>query len=127
MSTADRKTAARLGLGSHLEESLVAQLRLAGLPAPVREHRFALAAGRQYRFDLAWPAAMVAAEVEGGVYARTPGRHNRGAGFREDCVKYNLAAELGWRVVRFEDRLIQSGEALATLARLLAPKEATGA
>jgi hypothetical protein len=40
---------------------IVGQLRMAGLPDPVEEYRFA--PPRRWRFDLAWPERMLAVEV----------------------------------------------------------------
>jgi very-short-patch-repair endonuclease len=58
------------------------------------------AAGLQdWRFDIAWPSMGLAVELEGGTW--TGGRHTRGAGFAEDCRKYNAAQLLGWLVLRF--------------------------
>ena len=81
-----------------------------GLPSPLREHRFC---DRKWRFDLAWPAQMVAVEVDGGAFSG--GRHTRGEGFRRDCEKVSVAASLGWRVLRVMPEHIRSGEALAWL------------
>ena len=67
-----------------------------GVPPPVSEHKFHPA--RKWRFDFAWPEVRLALEVEGGVW--TGGRHTRGAGFLKDIEKYNVAACLGWRVLR---------------------------
>lgn len=83
--------------GSVLERKFAAAWRMAGGPEPVREHRFA--AGRRFRFDFCWPDKMVAVELEGGIW--TGGGHTRGAGYRENCEKYNLAAIQGWRVLRY--------------------------
>ncbi len=94
-------------------------------PYPKRQHYFH--PRRKWRFDFAWEAERVAVEVEGGVFSvpvtcdscgrhvhrknkRTErmervyaamGRHTRGAGFHDDCDKYNAAAVLGWRVLRY--------------------------
>lgn len=103
---------------SKLEDDLVRTLSMAGVPEPIREHRFAKEAmGRQWRFDLCWPDAMLAVEVDGGAYSG--GRHTRGAGFEGDCDKGNAAVELGWRVLHFTGKHIRSGEALATIERVL--------
>lgn len=101
------------------EEELQHQIRITGLPDPEREFRFAKP--RRYRADFAWPAQKILAEVEGGIY--TGGRHTRGKGYEEDCRKYNLAVELGWRVLRFTPKDIQDGRAIATLETLLARAE----
>jgi hypothetical protein len=100
---------------SALEETLLWQLKAAKIPAPEREVR--VTNGRRWRFDFAWPALMVAAEVEGGVWTR--GRHLRGRGFEADCFKYGEAAILGWRVIRVTSSMIRGGEALDLIARAL--------
>ena len=91
-----------------LEETLAFEIHSIGLPDPQREFKFHPT--RKWRFDFCWPEHMLAAEVEGGIYSG--GRHVRGAGYAEDCVKYNEAALLGWRVLRFTGSMINSGEAL---------------
>lgn len=54
---------------------------------------------RRWKFDRAWPDAMVAVELEGGIFTR--GRHTRGKGFHNDCDKYNAAQLAGWVVLRY--------------------------
>lgn len=54
---------------------------------------------RLWRFDFALPADRIGIEIDGGAFSG--GRHSRGAGFREDCIKLNAAAVLGWRILRF--------------------------
>jgi len=93
---------------SNLERTFDTLLRIASrntLPDPEKEFSFAGAIGRKWRFDRAWPAAMVAVELEGGVY--TQGRHTRGAGFESDCEKYNTATAMGWRVFRLTAKMLQ--------------------
>lgn len=90
----------------------------AGFPEPAREHRFA-APDRQWRFDLAWPALMVAFEREGMAPRGQPGRHQRAEGYRRDCEKYNAAARMGWLVVRGTGRMIADGSAAADLLAVL--------
>jgi len=65
-------------------------------PGWEREHSFHW--HRRWRFDYACPAAMIAVEIEGGVW--TGGRHTRGKGFLRDIEKYNEATAMGWRVFR---------------------------
>ena len=86
-----------------------------GLPEPQREFRFD--GRRRWRFDFAWPDAMVAVECEGGVW--TQGRHTRGAGFVKDLEKYNAAVVAGWAVLRFTPQQIQSGEAVEIVKGVL--------
>jgi len=73
-----------------------------------REYRFS--PPRRWRFDFAYPARMLAVEVDGGTWVQ--GRHNRGAGMKADAEKMNAAALAGWRVLRFTREHIKSGEAL---------------
>lgn len=70
-----------------------------GLPYPAFEYKFC--AGRKYAFDLAYPNIKLGIEIDGSVFAM--GRHTRGTGFIGDCRKLNLAARLGWTVLRYAD------------------------
>ena len=81
------------------------------IPEPEREYQFA--PPRRWRFDFAFPGLMLAIEVEGGTWVS--GRHNRGLGFERDCIKYNKATLLGWRVLRFTRGMIDDGTALEHL------------
>ena len=93
---------------SDLELEFLSQVRLAGLPEPEREYRFHPT--RRWKFDFCWPSKMVAVELEGGTW--TGGRHTRPIGFEQDCEKYNEAAIMGWKVLRFTANMVRSGEAL---------------
>jgi len=95
---------------------LAFQVRAVGLSTPVLEHRFA--PPRRWRFDLSWPDAMIACEVDGATYAQ--GRHTRGQGVHNDCVKLSTAAVMGWRVLRFDKEMVEDGSAVALLKRVLA-------
>lgn len=101
---------------SSIETILDQQLHLCGFAPFEREYRFD--ATRKWRFDFAWPLRRVAVEVEGGVWAN--GRHTRGKGFIMDCEKYNRAALLGWRVLRYTKEAIQSGAAIRQIEEALA-------
>lgn len=103
------------GTAVALKIDLLAQLRVAGLPAPETEYKFH--SRRKWRLDYAWPGALVAVELDGGTF--TAGRHNRGAGYLADCRKLNEAALAGWRVLRVTTRMVESGEALALVERAL--------
>ncbi len=118
-----------------------------GRPDPETQHHFAKP--RMWRFDFAWPAHRVAVEMEGGIISiavtcnscRKPvmrynkrsrkwqrvwavmGGHTSTDGFIADCEKYNAAAELGWRVLRYtikdlEDRPVQVIEQVVALLKL---------
>ncbi len=128
-----KRSQALLGgpLPSALEAEFALQLRLAGLPRAVTEMEFAGERGfgdgkaRRFRFDFAWPEARLAVEIEGGFARRRDGslrafgRHSRGDGFARDCVKYNTAALLGWRVLRFTGPMVKSGEAMGWVGKAL--------
>ena len=124
-------------MASNLEEMLDMHIRAAKLTDGMeREYRFAaMACGgtgkglrqrladaelQDWRLDFAWPDRHLAVEVEGGVW--TGGRHTRGAGFEEDARKYNVLALLGWRLLRFTSRSIQSGVALQSIEAALQMK-----
>jgi len=103
---------------SALEATFALQLRALGVPEPEREYMFAKKTmGRNWRFDMAWPDLMIAAEIEGGVWSR--GRHTRGVGFVADCEKYNAAAVLGWRVLRIPTPMVEDGSGAETVAEMI--------
>lgn len=87
-----------------------------GLPFET-EYRFE--PPRCWRFDLAWPSLKVAVELEGGKWSS--GRHTRPIGFQNDCVKYNRAVELGWRVLRYtaDDLRKRSDDVLEQVTNVL--------
>ena len=85
--------------GSAAEESFALFLAHHGIAGWVREHHFA--PPRRWRFDFAWPDAMVAVEIEGVTsYGSHIGRHQSAKGFEADAEKYERALELGWTVYR---------------------------
>ena len=68
---------------------------------------------RKWRFDFAWPDIKLAVEVEGR------GRHQSFGGFEADCEKYNAAAILGWRVLRYTPRMVMAGTAINDVLEIL--------
>lgn len=114
---------------SALEETLAMHIKAYKLPAPVRETMFHPI--RMWRFDFAWPDQMIAVEVEGGTESHgrrkkvagkvitMKSRHLTATGFKEDCVKYNEAALLGWKVLRFSGAMVKSGEAIEIIKQAL--------
>jgi very-short-patch-repair endonuclease len=106
-----RKRAKRSGAAAPRRESageaaFAAALRIHqrtgyALPEPVRELVFA--PPRRWRFDFAWPDALVAVEIDGGQWKAGGGRHNTDA----DRDKLNHAAAIGWRVVRFSPQQVE--------------------
>lgn len=88
------------------------------VPAPAREHRFALP--RLWRFDFAWPAQRLALEVQGGIF--TGGRHTQGAALLREHEKLNAAAVLGWRVLFCTPRDVANGNATKLVALAITPE-----
>jgi hypothetical protein len=104
-------------------DGLYWQLRQIGQD-PAREVEFFTVGQRRWKFDFAFMSRRLAIEVEGGswVATNTPGakaRHTAGAGFREDCLKYGVAALQGWTVLRFTVDMIRSGGAIGVIDRVL--------
>ena len=100
---------------SKAEEALAFQVRVAGLPEPVREYRFA--PPRRWRADFAFVDARLLVEVEGGRWVG--GRHNSPTGFARDCEKYAEAVARGWGVLRVTPEMVDSGAALRLIERVL--------
>lgn len=71
----------------------------AGLPRPHSEHQFH--AVRRWQFDYAFPESKIAVEVEGGIWRNGGGAHSHPLNIERDIEKYNAAAMLGWRVLRY--------------------------
>jgi len=74
---------------------------------------------RKWRFDFAliFPYTnYVAIELEGGYFVR--GGHSRGAAQIRDNEKFNEAALLGWKILRFTPQQITKGEAIRFIKRL---------
>ena len=64
---------------------------------------------RRWRFDWADPDLKIAIEVEGVTYfGANIGRHQSATGIENDMEKYNRAIQLGWRVLRFSQRMIKA-------------------
>lgn len=82
-----------------------------GIPKPIPEYQFLIE--RQFRIDYAWPLHLVAMEIEGGIY--TNGRHVRPKGFKQDMFKYNVLAELGWLLLRYEPKKIDFDQIKRTI------------
>ena len=102
---------------SHLEDTLLWQIKAAGLPMPEREYR--AIKGRKFRFDFAWtePNHKLLVEVNGGTY--TQGAHSTGQGIARDYEKANLAVLQGWRVLSFDGKSVKDGTAVDVIRQAL--------
>ena len=94
---------------SSLEAQFAAQIKFMKLPPPVAEHRFH--PKRKWRFDFAWVDIKLAVELQGLLWAGK-GRHQNAANLDNEYTKENEAVLLGWRVLKFSSRQVQSGEAI---------------
>jgi hypothetical protein len=80
--------------------------KLNGLPTPETEFKFHPT--KKWRFDYCFTYYRVAIEVEGGIFSN--GRHVRGIGYARDMEKYNAAALLGYRILRYQPNKIDCAE-----------------
>ena len=88
--------------GSKLESQFLFLWRVAQGPLLEREFRFH--PERKWRADFAHVASRTLIEVEGGIFRRGAGRHNRGAGYAKDAEKYLEAVLAGWTVIRLTEK-----------------------
>lgn len=109
------------------EQEIELGLESRGLDAGMQtQYKFALPQ-RQWRFDFAWPDIKVAVEYEGIVMRKVNGQwqasggHATITGMRDDMIKYNAAAMLGWRVFRYEKELVRKGAIWDDLFKVLVP------
>ena len=89
---------------SRLETKFALYWQSLGGPALEREFRFH--AERKWRADFAHVESRTLVEVEGGIFIKGGGRHNRAAGFIADAEKYLEAFLDGWNVVRLTEAQI---------------------
>jgi len=96
------------------KDKFLRDLHYSGVPAPELEYRFHPT--RKWKFDLCWPAFMVAVEIEGLVYSnrndnQLTGRHVSVTGFKKDIEKYGVAFSMGYNVLRITSADARSGAA----------------
>lgn len=72
---------------------------------------------RNWRADFLITGSKILIEVEGGIWSG--GRHTRGKGFIADMEKYNAAAVMGFKVLRFDTQQVKSGLAIRQIEGLL--------
>lgn len=72
---------------------------------------------RNWRADFLITGTKILIEVEGGIWSG--GRHTRGKGFIADMEKYNAAAILGFKVLRFDTQQVKSGLAIKQIENLV--------
>lgn len=97
---------------SMLEEIVLSRILFSQVGDPVEEYKFHPI--RKWRFDFAFPDKKIAIEAEGGTWVS--GRHSQGSGFNKDAEKYNEAAIMGWKVLRYTRATV--GRIIPDLKRL---------
>ena len=108
---------------SEAADTLLFQLRLAGVPAPTLEYQFH--ENRKWKIDMLWRDANLAVEIDGGNHmaainqrtgkAFAVGRHTTSA----DYEKLNEIVLYGYILLRFTPEIVKSGMALAMIERAL--------
>jgi len=63
-------------------------------------------------------------EIEGGIFMRGGGRHNRGTGYAKDAEKYLEATLAGWTVLRLTGPQLEIGVIERIVAMLNTPRAA---
>lgn len=81
------------------------------------EQEYKFHAERNWRADFLVTGTKILIEVEGGVWSG--GRHTRGKGFIADMEKYNAAAVMGFKVLRFDTQQVKSGLAIKQIENLV--------
>lgn len=109
---------------SELERAFHVQLELVGIRDFETQYKYL--DNRRCKCDFAWPQDHIRliVEVEGGTWLPGGGRHTRGAGFKNDCEKYNEALLLGWSIIRVTCDHVKNGMALNWVERFLKQCEA---
>lgn len=87
---------------SKLESRFLFLWRVAQGPLLEREFRFH--PERKWRADFGHLGSRTLIEIEGGIFQRGAGRHNRGAGYAKDAEKYLEAVLAGWTVLRLTEK-----------------------
>ncbi len=100
-----------------LAETLKWQIEQALHLTVAREFRFHPT--RRWCVDAVILSHMLAIEIEGGFFLPGGGRHTRGAGAREDCVKYSELCIAGFRLLRVLPEWVPSGHAFGLVERAL--------
>jgi hypothetical protein len=90
---------------SLLESKFLFLWRVAQGPPLEREVKFHIS--RRWRADFAHLPSHTLIEIEGGIFLRGGGRHNRGEGYAKDAEKYLEAVLSGWTVIRLTERQLE--------------------
>lgn len=81
------------------------------------EQEYKFHAERNWRADFWITGSKILVEIEGGIWSG--GRHTRAKGYLGDMEKYNAAAILGFKVLRFDTQQVKSGLAIKQIENLV--------
>lgn len=107
------KKAQRKAKRERWQTAFALQLRQAGLPAPTPEYTAFPGHKPTYRWDFAFPEAMILIEIQGGTWMKGQSGHKSGTGIERDCRKSNLANLNSYCQLNFTSNMITDGTALA--------------
>lgn len=79
------------------------------------EYEYRFHPARKWRCDLAVFDIKALIEVDGGMFS---GGHKRGGALEDDYIKQNEAQAAGWKLYRFSNRQVMSGDAKKWLGSL---------
>jgi hypothetical protein len=99
-----------------------------GIVEPEYEYKFCET--RRWKMDIAWnfwtmvghgtgEKGGICIEVQGGLFMRGGGRHNRGAAMLKEYEKLNEAAALGWRVLFVTPQQLMTAQTASLIKRAL--------
>lgn len=95
---------------SEIEELMAEQLKVYGLPEPVRQLKYL--EDRKFRADFAWPDRMIALEVDGAV-------HRIKGTFQRSFEREYLLKMAGWQVLHVGGNEVRKGIAIEWIRNLL--------
>jgi very-short-patch-repair endonuclease len=106
-----KKTNKKKSTGIDAKDKIEFTLRSLGINY-VKE--FVFTPDRKFRFDYAIPEMKIAIEYE-GLFSEKSG-HTTIEGYNKDCIKYNMAVLLGWKVLRYT--AVNVGDILNDIQRI---------
>ena len=106
------------------EDWFLFHLKVAGLPKPQEQFKFAEHLGRRWQTDFAWPDRKIIVEIEGGLWRKDSrgswaGAHTHPMNVLRDIEKYNHMSMLGYRLFRFSDKNLKDGSAIEMMKKVL--------
>ncbi len=81
------------------------------------EREYRAIPGRKFRYDFYIPPDLLI-ELQGGIWQYRPS-HASASGIRRDCEKVNLATLNGYKILLFTSDMIDSGEAIEIVERII--------